>query len=70
MPPRGGGTSEGLPWQLCPSLPRHPSPLPTQSTMSTLPTFSFCCRSLAVMATELKKQNPLCGEEERAGRSA
>lgn len=35
------------------------SPLPTQSTMRTLPTFSFCCRSLVVMATELKKQKPL-----------
>lgn len=35
------------------------SSLLTQSTMRTLPTFNFCCKSLVVMATELKKQNPL-----------
>lgn len=31
----------------------------TQSTMRILLTPSFCCSSLAVMATELKKQKPL-----------
>jgi hypothetical protein len=54
-----------------PTLAQCPIPLPTQSTMRTLPTFNFCCRSLAVMATELKKQNPLRGwGEKKAGRSA
>lgn len=33
----------------------------TQSTMRIRPTLSFCCSSLAEMATELKKQNPLLG---------
>lgn len=33
----------------------------TQSTMRIRPTLSFCCRSLAEMATELKKQKPLGG---------
>lgn len=32
----------------------------TQSTIRILPTPSFCCSSLAVIATELKKQKPLC----------
>ena len=31
----------------------------TQSTMRMRPTLSFCCSSLAEMATELKKQKPL-----------
>ena len=38
--------------------------------MRTLPTFNFCCRSLVVIATELKKQNPLRGGEEEGRASA
>lgn len=37
----------------------------TQSTMRILPTLSFCWRSLAAIATELKKQKPLRRQERR-----
>lgn len=45
-----------------PFVPPPPGPAAlTQSTMRIRPTLSFCCSSLAEMATELKKQNPLLG---------
>lgn len=58
---------KAFPGTALPIPAQAPSLLPTQSTMRTLPTFNFCCRSLAVMATELKKQNPLRGVGRKRG---
>lgn len=58
------GAQLELPW-VTPSERRNVSQLLTQSTIRIFPTPSFCCSSLAAMATELKKQNPLSDESMR-----